>query len=184
MPKKAPAAPAKARTRAKAAQTGPARALFDLRWRRAARDLKGPLVRLYGASHDADALMARVRDLALTHWRARPKDLRALDLARDVDPDWFLGQEMVAYVLYVDRFAGTLAGLPARLPYLKDLGVTYVHLMPCLQPRPGPSDGGYAVMDYREIDPRLGTMDEFEAVARAFRAEQPLVCQGGALINM
>ncbi len=69
---------------------------------------------------------------------------------------------MVAYVCYTDRFAGRLADLPQHIAYLKDLGVTYIHLMPCLRPRPGQSDGGYAVMDYRQINPDLGTMDEFE----------------------
>ena len=51
------------------------------------------------------------------------------------------------------RFRGVLD----RLDYLDELGVTYVHFMPCLKPRPGDSDGGYSVMDYRAIDPRYGT---------------------------
>ena len=143
---------------------------FDLRWQRGARDLTGPLTRLYGADHDIPALMARVRALLTAHAARRPDDLRALDLVRDIDPDWFLSQDQVGYVLYADRFAGRLADLPAHVGYLRDLGVTYVHLMPCLRPRPGPSDGGYAVMDYGAIDPRLGTMEDFEALTRALRA--------------
>lgn len=150
--------------------------LFDLRWNRALRDLRGPLARLYGQRHDLNALLARLRDMAETHWRARPADLRALDLARDLDPDWFMSQDMVAYVAYADRFAGTLPLLPAHIPYLKDLGVTYLHLMPCLMPRPGQSDGGYAVMDYRRIDPRLGTMDDLESAAKALRADGISLC--------
>ena len=46
------------------------------------------------------------------------------------------------------------------MPYLAELGVTYLHLMPLLKPRPGPNDGGYAVMDYRAIRDDLGTMDD------------------------
>ncbi len=149
--------------------------LFELRWRRAVRDLRGPLARLYGADR-VDALLDRVRDLALAYWRARPADLRALDLDRDVDPDWFLREDMVAYVAYVDRFAGTLSEVPGHFGWLKALGVTYLHFMPCLQPRPGPSDGGYAVMDYRAVDPRLGTVDDLEQVARAARAQGLSVC--------
>ena len=83
---------------------------------------------------------------------------------------------MVAYVAYADRFAGTLPELPAHIPYLKDLGVTYLHLMPCLMPRPGQSDGGYAVMDYRRIDPKLGTMDDLESTAQALRESGISLC--------
>ena len=50
---------------------------------------------------------------------------------------------------YVDRFAGTLAGVRERLPYLRELGVTYLHLMPLLRARPAPNDGGYAVARLR-----------------------------------
>ena len=150
--------------------------LFDLRWNRALRDLRGPLARLCGQRHDLKTLLARLRDMAESHWRARPADLKALDLSRDLDPDWFQSQDMVAYVAYADRFAGTLPELPAHIPYLRDLGVTYLHLMPCLMPRPGQSDGGYAVMDYRRIDPKLGTMDDLESAAQALRASGISLC--------
>jgi len=141
--------------------------LFDLRWTRGLRALTGPLARLYGKSHELDKLQSRLHDLLESHWQNRPADLRLLDLERDIDPDWFLSQEMVAYVFYIDKFAGKLSNLPKHIDYLRDLGVTYAHLMPCLKPRPGQSDGGYAVMDYREINPALGSMAEFEASATA-----------------
>jgi amylosucrase len=64
----------------------------------------------------------------------------------------------VGYVFYVDRFAQDLKGVLKHLDYLEEMGATYVHFMPCLKPRPAPNDGGYSVMDYRAIDPRLGTM--------------------------
>jgi amylosucrase len=54
-----------------------------------------------------------------------------------------------------------------KIDYLTDLGVTYLHLMPLLQPRPGESDGGYAVMNYREVRRDLGTMDDLAGLARA-----------------
>ncbi len=150
--------------------------LFELRWARGERDLSDALWRLYGGEPAAPTLLAPVRELLHRHWTERPADLRDLDLERDLDPDWFLSEAMAGYVFYVDRFAGCLAELPAHIPYLAELGVTYVHLMPCLNPRPGDSDGGYAVMNYREIDPRLGTMDEFEEVCRQFRANGISVC--------
>jgi phosphomannomutase len=69
-----------------------------------------------------------------------------------------------------------LAAVLDKLDYLTDLGVSYVHFMPCLKPRPGDSDGGYSVMDYRAINPAYGTMDEFEAVAAALRARGISLC--------
>lgn len=143
--------------------------MFDLRWQRGLRDLTGPLSRLYGGSHDLQGLLIRLQTLLQAHWQGRPAALRRLDLARDLNPDWFLSEAMVAYVLYIDKFAGKLAKLPEHIDYLRDLGVTYVHLMPCLQPRPGQSDGGYAVMDYRSINPDLGSMDELVAVTGQLR---------------
>lgn len=150
--------------------------LFDLRWQRGRRDLIGPLTRLYGQAADVDSLMTRLRDMLDRHWQERPTDLRALDLERDLVPDWFLSEDMVAYVFYIDKFAGRLANLPAQVPYLRDLGVTYAHLMPCLKPRPGENDGGYAVMDYREINPALGTMAEFQQAALRMRAAGISTC--------
>ena len=146
-----------------------AEALFALRWRRGRRDLIGPLARLYGAEAAEGDLLPRLRALLERHARDRPASLRRLDLARDVDPDWFLSEGMVGYVFYVDRFCGRLADLADRIPYLRSLGVTYAHMMPLLMPRPEPSDGGYAVMDYARVDPRLGDMRDLRRACRAMR---------------
>ena len=145
-------------------------ALFALRWERGQRDLIGPLTRLYGGVIAPETLLDRTRDLLQKHWRARAADLRRLDLVRDLNPDWFLSQDMVGYVFYIDKFAGRLKNLPAHIPYLQDLGVTYAHMMPCLMPRAGQSDGGYAVKDYRRINPDLGSMADFQSANLSLRA--------------
>lgn len=144
--------------------------IFALRWQRGRRDLIGPLTRLYGGQIDPEILLERLRDLLARHWTARPSDLRRLDLERDLNPDWFLSQNMVAYVFYIDRFSGRLDQLASHIDYLADLGVTYAHMMPCLKPRPGASDGGYAVMDYRQINRALGTMADFQKSNLMLRA--------------
>jgi len=148
----------------------PPDALFDLRWQRGERDLLDALTRVYAPFTDMRAFAARLRTLLEARSAARPRDLRALDLARDIQPDWFLSQNMVGYVFYIDRFAGRLKDVPRHIPYLQKLGVTYAHFMPCLKPRPGDSDGGYAVMDYGAINPALGTMAEFRRVTKKLRA--------------
>ncbi|MBN8589499.1 MAG: DUF3459 domain-containing protein [Rhodothermia bacterium] len=99
----------------------------------------------------------------------RPDDLKALDLLREKAPDWFTENGMVGMMLYVDHFAGDLQGLKERLTYLEELGITYLHLMPLLKPREGENDGGYAVMDYRKVNPRLGTMYDLKQLAENLR---------------
>jgi amylosucrase len=164
-------APKAARPKRPAARLTPGeQRIFELRFDRSRADLFGPLDHLYGHLPDYERFTGQLVQLLRRNWRDRPKDLKDLDLRRDLEPDWFLRETMVGYVFYIDRFAGTLADLPAKLDYLEELGVTYVHLMPCLKPREGDNDGGYSVQDYRQIDPRLGTMAEFEAICAAFRA--------------
>jgi amylosucrase len=147
--------------------------LFDIRWLRSEHDLLSSFCRLYG---DKPKLEARLKALLLKRWLERPEDLKDLDLVRDLNPGWFLSEKMVGYVIYVDRFAGSLRGVLDHINYLEDLGTTYVHFMPCLKPRPGPNDGGYSVMDYGQIDPRLGTMADFTDVAKALRQRGIGVC--------
>lgn len=150
--------------------------VFDLRLARSADDLWPMLDALYGQHPGYDAFRKHLLFALRKGWNARPADLKRLDLKRDLEPDWFLRPRMAGYVFYIDRFAGNLLGLLDKLDYLTDLGITYVHLMPCLKPRPGDSDGGYSVMDYRAINPAFGTMADFETVTAAFRARGISVC--------
>ncbi len=149
---------------------------FALRLARSRRDLERPLRRLYGHLADFDGFLDRLLVVLATSFAARPEALRLQDLRRDLEPDWFQRETQVGYVFYVDRFAGSLRGVLDHLDYLEALGVTYVHFMPCLMPRPGDSDGGYSVMDYRRIDPGIGTMEDFEAVTEALRERGISVC--------
>ena len=72
-------------------------------------------------------------------------------------------------VCYIDRWAGDLAGLRSRIPYLRELGLTYLHVMPPFKVPAGNSDGGYAVSSYRELRPDLGTMAELADTAGELR---------------
>lgn len=82
--------------------------------------------------------------------------------------------EGVYYEVFVRSFQdsdgdgiGDFRGLTARLPYLADLGVTGLWLMPI---HPSPSYHGYDVADFRAIHPDYGTLADFRAfVAAAHR---------------
>ena len=140
---------------------------FLLRLERYGEDLWESLRAVYG--DQVRALPGRLLEVMLHAYHARPAELRRLDEARLLRPDWLQRPEMVGYVAYTDRFAGTLKGVEERLDYLEGLGVKYLHLMPLLRPREGENDGGYAVQDYRAVRPDLGTMDDLSALARALR---------------
>ncbi|HJW00338.1 MAG TPA: alpha-amylase family glycosyl hydrolase [Arthrobacter sp.] len=124
---------------------------------------------LYGTRADwLDQLGALVLQCARS-WQERPAGLKALDAEREGDSGWFQSNRMLGGVCYVDRYADSLDGVRDRIPYFKELGLTYLHLMPLfLAPEPF-SDGGYAVSSYREVNPKLGTMEQLRALASDLR---------------
>ncbi len=124
----------------------------------------------------ADALGRRLIESAAAAFVERDGDLKLLDLQRLLEPDWFQHPRMLGYATYADRFAGDLRGVGEHLPYLQEIGVTLLHLMPLLQPRPSPNDGGYAVADYRAVRPDLGTVDDLEALATTVRRHGISLC--------
>jgi alpha-glucosidase len=85
---------------------------------------------------------------------------------------WWEGA--VVYQVYPRSFAdsdddgiGDLPGLISRLDYLAELGVDAIWLSPFY---PSPlHDGGYDVSDYTDVDPRLGTLADFDALVRSAR---------------
>ena len=90
--------------------------------------------------------------------------------ANNLNDDWW--KQAVVYQIYPRSFKdvngdglGDIAGVTEKMDYLKNLGVDAIWLSPFY-----PSDladGGYDVIDYRNVDPRLGTMDDFDAMAEA-----------------
>ncbi|WP_420120029.1 alpha-amylase family protein [Nakamurella sp.] len=142
--------------------------LFDLRLDRWWQDLDDALTAVYGDR--AAALERTLIGLAATAFADRDDDLHRLDLQRTLDPGWFQDESMLGYACYTERFAGDLGALVGKIDYLRELGVTYLHLMPLLQPREGDSDGGYAVADYRRVRSDLGTMDDLRTLAGELRA--------------
>jgi len=109
-------------------------------------------------------------------WQARPEALRRIDAAREADPAWYKGHELVGMLMYANAFAGTLKGVREKLDYIQDCGVNYLHLMPLLDSPDGRSDGGYAVADFRKVKPELGTMEDLAALAEDCHGRGIAVC--------
>lgn len=152
------------------------RQIFVLRLERWFQNLVDGLRPVYGRRPDFRTFVVGLcREMAEAYAK-RPEALKELDLERDLTPDWFQRESMLGYVFYVDRFAGTLRGVRERLDYLTELGATYLHLMSTLESREGANDGGYAIRDYREIDPALGDRDDLQETCTVLREKGVSVC--------
>ena len=104
--------------------------------------------------------------------------------ANNLRTDWW--KQAVVYQVYPRSFKdmngdglGDITGITSRIPYLKDLGVDAIWMSPFYPSEL--ADGGYDVIDYRDIDPRLGTLEDFDnliaaahhAVAQLAEGDQP-----------
>ena len=136
---------------------------FDARLKDREDELKWLYCELYHNDMQAYAYFKRMLRRA---YQERPEDLKALDREREADPDWYRGHGIIGMLMYVSAFAGTLRGVREKLPYIAESGVNYLHLMPLLKSPKGRSDGGYAVSDFRAVQPELGTMEDLRDLAR------------------
>ncbi|PJC87260.1 amylosucrase [Vibrio sp. HA2012] len=126
------------------------------------------LHQLYGERYDFFYHIQQLVKEMADSFASRNRKLKNRDELRLKEPTWYRSEKMLGMALYVDLFAGDLNKLKEKIPYLQELGVNYVHLMPLYKSPEGNSDGGYAVSDYRSVDPKLGTERELISVADAF----------------
>lgn len=89
------------------------------------------------------------------------------------DADWW--RQAAVYQIYPRSFAdsngdgiGDLPGITARVPYLQTLGIDAVWLSPFYPS--ALADGGYDVDDYRDVDPKIGTLEQFDVMLAALHA--------------
>ena len=147
--------------------------MFERRLARHQDELKWLYCELY---HGDIAAFDYFLEMLRRCWEGRKADLRAQDERREADPNWYRRRELLGMMLYTNAFAGTLKGVEQKLPYLQECGVNYLHLMPLLESPKGRSDGGYAVSDFRTVQPELGTMADLESLADACRAQGISLC--------
>ncbi len=148
------------------------KSVFDERLARHYDELKWLYCELY---QDEEAFRYFL-DMLKDAWKGRKKPLRDQDARREADPGWYRRRGLLGMMLYVDAFAGTLEGVKEKLGYIRECGVNYLHLMPLLESPEGRSDGGYAVSDFRKVQPDLGTMEDLESLTDACRRKGISVC--------
>jgi alpha-glucosidase len=100
---------------------------------------------------------------------------QVLDPLRPADAEWW--RQAVVYQIYPRSFAdsdgnglGDLRGITSRVSYLAALGVDAVWLSPFYPS--ALADGGYDVDDYRDVDPRLGTLADFDEMTARLHARK------------
>lgn len=120
---------------------------------------------LYGTQARATELFEELLHLLWSKWNSRDERLRVIDRKRVATGAWYSDGSLVGMQLYVDRFGGDLSGVQGELDYFRDLGVNALHLMPLLKTPVDHNDGGYAVSDYRSVQPSLGTMDDVRSLS-------------------
>ncbi|TLP74224.1 glycoside hydrolase family 13 protein [Nesterenkonia sphaerica] len=86
------------------------------------------------------------------------------------DQHWW--RQAAVYQIYPRSFAdadgngiGDLRGIASRVDYLQGLGIDAVWLSPFYPS--ALADGGYDVDDYRDVDPKIGTLQDFDELVKA-----------------
>ncbi len=148
---------------------------FERRYIALFSDIFSRFQKLYGQHENAMKAFEKLSLNMLHGYLKRPTDLKKSDELRELNPGWFRSQEITGMMLYVDRFNKNLNGLLDRADYFEELGINFLHLMPLLESPKVKNDGGYAVSDYRKIDSRFGSNQDFEKVTKALRDKDTLV---------
>ncbi len=146
--------------------------IYEGRLKRHMDELKWLYMELYDAPDMFEELCGNMSRV----YKERKKVLKELDLKREADPEWFKGNDMLGMMIYTGLFGGTLKGVEKHLDYLQSCGVNYVHLMPLMESPKDRSDGGYAVADFRKVQPELGTVDDLEHLADSCHKKDMSLC--------
>jgi len=126
------------------------------------------LYHLYGNRYDFYFHLEELLHLMAKVYSERIPRLKKRDLKKENNPGWYLSEKMIGGVCYVDLYSGDLKKMSKKIAYFKEMGLTYLHLMPFFKCPDGESDGGYAVSSYREVRENLGSMRDLEDLSNQF----------------
>lgn len=98
----------------------------------------------------------------IQYFDQRKESLKKRDFSRLQNPYWYTSEKIVGMMLYTDRFNSNFNGIKNKISYFKELGINTIHLMPFLEVPEPENDGGYAVKNYKNTNPKLGSLEEFE----------------------
>ena len=146
--------------------------VFETRLEACQDEMRWLFMELYDDGHAYDYFVRMLQK----QYEKRNDDLRKWDEMKCRDASWYKSNRLVGMMLYVDLFAGDLPGVMEHLDYLKECGVNYLHIMPILKSPEGKNDGGYAVADFTQVDPKFGTMEDLAALAKACHEVGIVVC--------
>ncbi len=132
-------------------------------------------VTLYGHRDDFKLQLLRLVETMARGYISRSADLETLDIQRENDHNWFLSQKWVGMAIYSNGFAENLPDLENKISYFQELGINMVHILPILMCPTGKSDGGYAISDFRQIDDRVGNIEDLRRIASEFRKREILL---------
>ncbi len=125
---------------------------------------------LYGERDDFKEKITSLVYVLAKRFVERRQDLKEIDMLREKNYNWFLSKRLVGMALYAKGFNKTLQGINDKISYFEDLGINLIHIMPILKCPPKKSDGGYAVSDFHQIDPSVGTMEDLEELSRKLQS--------------
>lgn len=146
--------------------------IYEARFQKHIDELKWLYMELYDDQEHFDELCASMKQF----YDTRKKGLKASDLTREADPNWYKGSDILGMMMYTKMFGGNLKGVKKHLDYLKECRINYLHLMPLMESPKDRSDGGYAVADFRKVQPELGTIRDLESLASECRKQGISIC--------
>ncbi len=153
-------------------QVSEAEEIFESRLKRHHDELRWLYMELY----DNSSMFAELCDHMKLFYEKRNNELKKSDQKREQDHGWYQQNDMLGMMFYIDNFAGNMKGVEAKLDYLEECKVNYVHLMPFLDTPPDRSDGGYAVSDFRKVQKKLGSMKDLDSLTAACHKKGINVC--------
>ncbi|MCS5489968.1 amylosucrase [Algoriphagus limi] len=145
--------------------------VFYERFQQGIANLESLYRSVYGDFSEFEDVFEELLKSIIVAYLEREQDLKKRDKTKEKQGNWFLSNQLAGMSLYVDRFASNLNGLHKKLDYFEELGVNFLHLMPLFESPAGESDGGYAVSNFRKVDPKFGNLQDLVALRKSMHAQ-------------